>query len=56
VTEGWRKLSNEALLKFCRSINIIRIIKSSKKYAGYVADIPMRFETHKFWKEIASET
>jgi hypothetical protein len=37
VTGEWRRLHNEELYDLYSSPNIIRVIKSRKKWAGYVA-------------------
>ena len=37
VTGEWRRLHNEELIDLYCSLNIVRVIKSGKKWAGHVA-------------------
>jgi hypothetical protein len=55
IIGGWRKLHNEELRNLYSSPNIIRMIKSRMRWAGYLARMGRR-ETHIwFWWESQME-
>jgi hypothetical protein len=51
VTGGWRKLHNEGLHNLYCSLNVIRKVKSRKRWAGHVGHTGRLEMLTKFWLE-----